>query len=540
MSVFKYHKPGIGNASSYVVSGIPWHTSSVAPPLSTTSTVVNLPRVTNYVTVKNTSTTEDVLRFTFNRDNIVDNTNYITLENGESFSAQLRVTDIHLISDNETPVPFSIIAGLTNIERQEMSSVTPTAPNLLAWVQKQNLQPGPPDEDPAINFFGGSLSLANDGDLLAVGALVDLPSFLGSAYIFKNVNGVYEQTQRVSASGVPTSSQFGDELSFSSDGRILAVGAWVSTSPPTGDDRGSVYIFESGSSGYEEKQRITASYSDAGAFGYALKVNSDGSKLFIGAYGDDEAGSDAGAVYVFESSSLGYQQVQKLTASGDLNPANDQFGGSLSINETGNILAIGAPYDEENGGSSAGSAYIFQSSSLGYQQVQKLIATDPDGSPQGDRFGISSALNTTGNTIVIGAYQDEENGTNSGCAYVFQSSSLGYQQVQKITASVDVGGGLLGSSVSISSDNRIISIGSQGDDTSDTNAGAVLLFESGSGGYQQIEKFVITGEDTNGANLGTNVEINSSGNIVVAGAEFSNENGFFAGTAYVFRYTRDY
>jgi len=125
MSTFTYHKPGIGNASSYIVPGTPWCTSSVAPPLSTTSTVINLPRVTNYISIKNTSTTGHVLRFTLNDDNIVGNTNYITLEDGESFSAELRVVDVHLISDTETPVPFTILAGLTNIDRKEMYGTAP-------------------------------------------------------------------------------------------------------------------------------------------------------------------------------------------------------------------------------------------------------------------------------------------------------------------------------------------------------------------------------------------------------------------------------
>ena len=70
--------------------------------------------------------------------------------------------------------------------------------------------------------------------------------------------------------------------------------------------------------------------------------------------------------------------------------------------------------------------------SVGYQDLAKLAAGD---AATGDNFGISVAID--GNTVVIGAYGDDDAGSSSGSAYVFRTDDGGatYGQVAKLTAS---------------------------------------------------------------------------------------------------------
>ena len=275
-------------------------------------------------------------------------------------------------------------------------------------------------------------------DTLVIGAYVDEENGAdraGSVYIFQSSSLGYQQIQKLTASFNTDGTQltdtlynrFGSSVSMNSTGDALVIGAEGDTENG-GGNAGAVYIFQSGSQGYQQVQKLTAS-GDVNpgndVFGSSVSMNPTGDTLIVGAQTDDKNGSLAGSVYIFQSGSQGYQQVQKLTASGDADPASDSFGWSVSMNPTGDTLVIGAFGDEENGGSNqwgsgAGSVYIFQSGSQGYQQVQKLTARG-DADPAGDRFGHSLFINTTGDTLVVGAYADEENGgTNAGSAYIFK------------------------------------------------------------------------------------------------------------------------
>ena len=70
----------------------------------------------------------------------------------------------------------------------------------------------------------------------------------------------------------------------------------------------------------------------------------------------------------------------------------------------------------------------------GWTQVAKLTADDGAAS---DKFG--SSVSIDGDTVVIGAYGDDDKGSNSGSAYVFTRDTAGdlasgWTQVAKLTA----------------------------------------------------------------------------------------------------------
>ena len=99
--------------------------------------------------------------------------------------------------------------------------------------------------------------------------------------------------------------------------------------------------------------------------------------------------------------------------------SSDQFGYSVAI--SGDAVVIGARLDDDP--VSAGSAYIFSRDEGGnnnWGQVKKVIASD---STSGDLFGHSVSM--TNETVIIGAYRDDDGGNSSGSAYIFERDEGG-------------------------------------------------------------------------------------------------------------------
>ncbi|WP_210407172.1 FG-GAP repeat protein, partial [Hydrocoleum sp. CS-953] len=155
----------------------------------------------------------------------------------------------------------------------------------------------------------------------------------------------------------------------------------------------------------------------------------------------------------------------KLTApDGD---ASDLFGGSVALSD--NTAIIGSREDDDNGLES-GSAYLFDTTTGSL--LQKFIA--PEGS-QGDNFGFSVALSD--NTALIGAWKDNDNGLESGSAYLFDTTTGSL--LQKFTAPDGSQFDQFGFSVALSNNTAII--GSRGDDDNGESSGSAYLFDTTTG-----------------------------------------------------------
>jgi len=203
-------------------------------------------------------------------------------------------------------------------------------------------------------------------------------------------------------------------FSLSMDGDTIVVGApW---DDDNGRDSGSAYVFTRDTDGTAWRQQAKLLPDDGAAddmFGYKVAV--DGDSIVVGARWDDDNGEDSGSAYVFSRDSTGsttWRQQAKLLP--DDGAADDEFGGSVAVyNDT---IVVGAYYDDDNGDRS-GSAYVFTRDSTdgtGWKQKAKLL---PNDGAAGDQFGFGIAI--YGDTIVVGAEDDDDNGSTSGSVYVF-------------------------------------------------------------------------------------------------------------------------
>jgi hypothetical protein len=308
----------------------------------------------------------------------------------------------------------------------------------------------------ADDWYGTSVSI--DGNLAIVGAPYndDLFSESGSAYISRFDGNTWIEETKLTMDYIGVDHRFGEAVAISGNYAIVAA-------PSHEDNIGvfsSVHFFHYENGNWNEKQSISLETIEDG-FGLALDI--DGDRAIVAAPWE----SDSGAVYIYKFDGNDWIEEQKLTA--DDAASGAYFGGSVSIN--GNTVIVGDPYNDDNG-SNAGAAYIFRFDGSDWIQSQKLIASD---GAADDYFGNSVAIDN--NFAVIGANEDDDNGTGSGSAYVFQLSDTGWVQQEKLLADEGDQYDRFGTSVAI--DENMVVVGAYGEDGGGEDApeiGATYLY----------------------------------------------------------------
>jgi len=204
---------------------------------------------------------------------------------------------------------------------------------------------------------------------------------------------------------------------------------------------GSAYIFRWDGTSWSEQQKLLASDGAAKDF-FGGSVSISGDFAIVGAYLDDDKGSSSGSAYIFKLDDRGWSQQQKLLASdagflpqsGEAAtpaktrislPLGARFGRFVSI--SGDYAIVGAT---AGGDGYTGSAYIFWWDGISWSEQQKLLASD--GAAR-DKFGYSVSI--SGDYAIVGAPRDDDNGADSGSAYIFKRDGTSWRQQQKLTAS---------------------------------------------------------------------------------------------------------
>ena len=281
----------------------------------------------------------------------------------------------------------------------------------------------------------------------------------------EDVNAVFE-----SSSGTTLLSE------LDANGEVFCISATSSLLQQTFHIVSSVDIVEEGvcpdmgpqeaSDTFPENQIAKLLASDGAANdNFGITVSLSGDTALVGAWDGGFNGSGFGDAYVFTRSGGSWSQQAKLTASDAA--AYDEFGGAVFL--SGDTALVGAYKDDDNG-TDSGSVYVFVRSGSSWSQQAKLSASDGAAS---DNFGTSVSL--SGDTAIVGANQDDDDGLNSGSAYVFTRSGSSWSQQAKLTASDGAFSDLFGVSVSVSSDTALV--GSYYDDDGGSAAGSAYIFE---------------------------------------------------------------
>lgn len=203
--------------------------------------------------------------------------------------------------------------------------------------------------------------------------------------------------------------------------------------------------------------------------------------------------------------------------------AGDQFGGSIAL--FGETILVGARRDDDNGDES-GAAYLFTRYESDWIQQAKLTAADGEA---GAEFGRSVALSD--DTVIIGAARDDEKGEDSGSVYVFTRSGTNWSQLAKLTAADGAKGDVFGISVALDGDTALI--GADLDDDKGENSGSVYVYTRSKGTWSQQAK--LTAADAGNVDIfGVRVAISGDTALIAARRDDDDVNGVDSGSAYVF------
>jgi hypothetical protein len=219
----------------------------------------------------------------------------------------------------------------------------------------------------AINdWFGTSVSLSSDGQLMATGAprLAEESVETGKVFVFSRYFESWNLSDTISTTNTET--YFGYSVALSSDGLVLAIGEPYNSD--TASEAGAVSIYDTGWT-----LRGTIESSDLVAddhFGSAVSLTSDGAKLLVGACGQDDANTDTGKVYLFDWDDPSWVESE------DFVPADgrdeDRYGSAACIASGGGVIAIGSPM-WDTGSLNTGKVYAYHPPVPYWSDAQELI-----------------------------------------------------------------------------------------------------------------------------------------------------------------------
>ncbi len=366
-----------------------------------------------------------------------------------------------------------------------------------------------------------------------------------------------EYYTKLAASDGTSGNDFGWSTAIAGDTAV------VSAYNNTGGGVGTVHVFRREGLTWTQVATLTSSDGVPGnLFGNSVAIFGD--IIVVGAVQDDNAnGVNAGSVYVFGEPDGGWGPAPwpmnedfKLIASDGM--ANDLFGGTVGI--CGRTLAISAVRDDNENGVNAGANYVYRQYENAYAcqgnadceaiglttctgdvcegvtwvEEAKLLACD---GVVDDYFGDCAC---SGDTIVIGATGDDDNGENSGSGYVFEERD-GWEngcanQVAKLLPSDGEAHDLFGDAFGLAISGGTIAISAAQDDDW---SGSAYMFEEPSSGWTSVaspihETAKLVSSDREPHDwLGRRVAM-SGGTVVLGAVHDDNSNGVDAGSMRIF------
>ncbi len=316
--------------------------------------------------------------------------------------------------------------------------------------------------------------------------------------------------------------QFG--LSVAISGDYVIVGAPYQSLDATGsnfvDRAGAAYIFVRSGNTWIQQQKIVASDRESfDRFGHSVAISGD--HALVGApYEDGNGGSNVGAAYIFARNGSAWTQQQKITHSqGD---SYDLFGSSVAI--SGDHAIGGCPGYSYNG--NRGAAFIFKRNGTTWPQQQRIQVSP---ATYYNSFGYSVAI--SGDQVIVGAPEEDESWSQNlviGAAYIFVRNGNTWAQQQRLVASDREYHDEFGLSVGISGDHAIVGAYHEDHDEMGDNtfvdAGSAYIFLRSDTIWTQLQK-IVASDRAEGDEFGVSVAIDGDHAIIGAPREDEDEFG---------------
>lgn len=386
--------------------------------------------------------------------------------------------------------------------------------NLTSQTQLGSTISGENDGD----YFGRDVSLSSDGTIMAVGAIENDGGGenVGHVRVFKFSDGSWTQigadidTSGSSSSQGNLNGDFGHSVSLSSDGTILAVGDRYFSSD-NGINSGLVRVFQYLNDSWSQIGSDIIGLSANSNFGFDVSISSDGTIVSSGDIGHNEL---SGTVRVFKFVNDSWNQL------GDnIQGVNygERLGYSLDLSSDGSIIATAAPYQD----SKNGEVKVFQYLEDGWIQ----LGEDINGEASGDEFGNKVQLSSDGTVIAIGAPYNaatfSDNINRAGHVRIFEFSNNSWSQ-KGSDIDAENSQDEFGRGIGLSANGNVIAIG--GTQYHDDGSGIVNIYTWTGTDWEKFGNSISAENTSSGATdfFGEEVSMSSNGTIVASGAKAGN------------------
>jgi hypothetical protein len=325
----------------------------------------------------------------------------------------------------------------------------------------------------------------------------------GAVYVFNRAGSTWSQQAYIKASNTGNAAQgdnfaegdqFGYSISLSDDGNTLAVGAIGEDSNATGIDgdqadnsagqSGAAYVFVRNGAAWAQQAYVKSTMTRPNVlFGYSVAVSENGSTFAVAEYDADRG---KGALYVLVRTGTTWSHQARIQADNAEN--GDSLGYSMAISDDGNTIAAGAADEDclipginpagcdkdQPMDNSSGAAYVFVRTGTTWTQQAFIKSSNP---ARQDWFGVRIAISGDGNTVAVGApnedsaskgingKQDDNTAPEAGAVYYFTRTGTTWVQNAYVKASNARAGDEFGTSLALSGDGRTLLVGARGEDS---------------------------------------------------------------------------
>jgi len=262
--------------------------------------------------------------------------------------------------------------------------------------------------------FGHSVSMSSDGNRVAATSSEGGASGYGYVKVFQWSGSNWTQLG-TTIEGKATSDRL-QSVSLSEYGNHVALGAWGHSGR-----RGQARVYQWSGEAWTQLGGDIDGEASQDEFGISVSLSTDGSRLAVGGWKNDDSGANAGHMRVFEWTGAAWTQ---LGTDIDGDTSDSFFGGSVSLSYNGNRLAVSA-VSKTGSGDYTGLVRIYQWSGSAWTQ----LGTDIDGEATNDAFGYKVELSSNGNRLAASADQNDGNGPQSGHARVYDLSMFNTFQI---------------------------------------------------------------------------------------------------------------
>ena len=359
-------------------------------------------------------------------------------------------------------------------------------------------------------YLGYSCAMNAEGDVVAVGSYDfknGTKNQAGKLQILQNQNGTW--TNMSTILGTTTGEYLGYSCALNATGDIVAVGSYSFQNGAVAN-AGKLQILQNQNGTWTYMASILGTTAER--LGYSCALNATGDIVAVGSYYfQNDTMNQAGKLQILQNQNGTWTNMSTILGT----TGSERLGSSCAMNATGDIVAVGS-YSFQN---YAGKLQILQNQNGTWTNMSTILGTIVY-----DQLGYSCALNATGNIVAVGSYNvqigaiagagklqilQNQNGT-----WTYMSSILGTTASQR-----------LGYSCALNATGNIVAVGSHNfQNGAITSAGKLQILQNQNGTWTNMS--TILGTTTE--NLGSSCALNATGNIVAVGSE-NFQNGTIAG-----------